>query len=170
MISNQLYELLDNTKNYITNSLGTEKNNYNFYDLGVIVAWVDRIISYLENDFKNKFNGIKKTVEDKKNLLCNKAKPKSQVKQTKYNQCFRDTNNNKNSNIVNEKLDVFTSKDIQQLNNNIINEFTQFSANFVKDDDGKENKTLEYGLFQVANFSRNSYDDSKNFIKFIQKI
>ena len=69
----------------------------------------------------------------------------------------------------NEKLDIFTSKDIQNKNNEILRDFMQFSSNFIKDDDVKENQTLGTKLFLVANISRCSYNHSNLILSQIYK-
>ena len=150
--------MLDNTKNNIINSYNVNKYELN-RDINFTLTWINSIfIHYMENIITN-YNRVKNNIDEEKNILENKNKTKIESKQ-KYN----DNLTRPKSAIPNlmpeiDKLDIFTSKDIQNKNNDIMRDFMQYSANFLKNDDIKENQTVEIRLFFISNISRNSYND-----------
>ena len=162
---NQIISLLDEIRNFIICSYNDNKKN--FYDTNYAIFWIEGILNYFDTMTQNNYNLIKKQIKDKITPLDNKNKSKSNV----YQKGFGSSSVNKEINISsdNDKLDIFTSKDIQMKNNQIISDFMQFSINFIKDDDIKENETLGIKLFKLANISRNSYNNSNVILSLVYK-
>jgi len=150
---NKIIETLADIRRGIIDSYN--KNLNNFKDTNFAFCWINSILVYIDDVHQNKYNLIKKRIKDDMTSL-DKSKAQN------YQQCVGTSQDERKFNIPsdNEKLDIFTSKDIQNRNNDIIRDFMQFSTNFIRDDDVKENQTLGTKLLQVANISRCAYNDS----------
>ena len=164
----EIVTLLDNTKNDIINSFNMNKYQLN-RDINFTLAWINSIfIHYMEKIITN-YNRVKNNIDDEKNFLENKNKTKIESKQKNNDNLTRPKSAISNLMPELDKLDTFTSKDIQDKNNDIMRDFMQYSANFLKDDDIKENQTLGIRLFFISNISRNSYNDSNMILSNIYK-
>ena len=95
-----------------------DKNNKCF-----VCSWMEEILTYIDKMHQEIKNIMNKYITDEKTSL-NKSKEQK---------CY--------------ELDIFTSKDIQDKNNAIKNDFMQFSINFINDEDDKETQTLGTKLF-----------------------
>ena len=72
-----------------------------------------------------------------------------------------DQENNLNQSVHKiEKLDYFTSKDIQEENKEITREFQKEALDYIEDDEEKENKNIAYYLELISNGSRRAYNSS----------
>ena len=77
-----------------------------------------------------------------------------------------DEENNLNQNEQKiERLDFFTSKDIQEENKEITRTFQKEALNHTDDKEEKENKNIAYYLKLIANDSRRAYNSSEKLFK-----
>ena len=60
----------------------------------------------------------------------------------------------------NKRLDIFTSKDIQEENKKITKIFQKEALNYINDDEKIENENIAKFLINVANVSRKAYNNS----------
>lgn len=159
---NLILELLAEIRNNIIDSYN--RNQMHFNDIDITYSWTDSILAYIDDIYQTRYNIIKRQIKDE---IASQNKSKVQ----NYQKIYGTSSESRETNIIwdNEKLDIFTSKDIQSKNNDIIRDFMQFSTNFIKDDDVKENQTLGNKLFQMANISRYAYNDSNVILSFIYK-
>ena len=71
---------------------------------------------------------------------------------------------------INKRLDVFTSKDIQEENKEITRIFQKEALNYIDDNEEEENETIAKFLIKVANVSRRAYNNSNElFIKIFEE-
>ena len=74
----------------------------------------------------------------------------------------------------NKRLDIFTSKDIQEENKKITKIFQKEALNYINDDEKIENENIAKFLINVANVSRKAYNNSNelfiNMFKEFSKI
>jgi hypothetical protein len=124
------------------NNISNFKDNNN---TSFVCSWMEEILTYIDKMHQEIKNIMNKYITDEKTSL-NKSK---------VQKC--------------DDLDIFTSKDIQDKNNAIKNDFMQFSINFINDEDDKENQTLGTKLFQIAKISRYAYNDSNKVLSLIYK-
>ena len=131
---------------YIINSYNNNLSNFKDNNNTCFVcSWMEEILTYIDKMHQEIKNIMNKYITDEKTSL-NKSK---------VQKC--------------DDLDIFTSKDIQDKNNAIKNDFMQFSINFNNDEDDKENQTLGTKLFQIAKISRYAYNDSNKVLSLIYK-
>ena len=141
-----IIEKINIMKKYIINSYNNNLSNFNDNNNTCFVcSWMEEILTYIDKMHQEIKNIMNKYITDEKTSL-NKSK---------MQKCY--------------ELDIFTSKDIQDKNNAIKNDFMQFSINFINDEDVKENQTLGTKLFQIAKISRYAYNDSNKVLSLIYK-
>ena len=158
----RIIETLNEMRSFIIDSYNKHFSQFN--DTDIAISWMESILIYIDTIHQQKYNILKKQIKDEISSL-NKTKTQN------YQKCYGTLPETKeiNKSSDNEKLDIFTSKDIQNKNNEIIRDFMQFSTNFIKDEDAKENQTLGTKLFLVANISRCAYNDSNQILYQIYK-
>ena len=166
-----IISLLNESSTFLANLYNQSLNNCSDYNF--TISLVDSILHYIDNYFETKLKTIIDNIKDLKYSFDNKNKTKIKNK-SKDKDKDKDKDKSKElkknfSYIDFEKDEEYTSKDIQNLNKNIIIEFTQFSTDFIKDDDEIENQTLGTKLFQIANISRNAYNDSDKILSYLYK-
>lgn len=135
----------------------------NSYDID---KWKSKIQNYINYIFEGKDNEIENILITRGIISPEKSKKAVYEKKKQYNKKKEESYEYlQNDNII--KLDVFTSKDIQNSILSITREFEEFSTNFINDDDAIENKTLGEFLLDIANISRQSYNESNKFLKIL---
>jgi len=109
--------------------------------------------------------------DDAKNInLNNSTKTQSQQgknveqKNFPHNSKIQNNNLNQRENKF-DKLDFFTSKDIQEENKEITRIFQKESLNHINDDEEIENENIGHFLKEVALISRNAYNTSNELFK-----
>ena len=141
-----IIEKINIMKEYIINSYNNNLSNFNDNNNTCFVcSWMEEILTYIDKMYQEIKNIMNKYI----------AEEKTSLNKSKVQKCY--------------ELDIFTSKDIQDKNNVIIRDFMQFSINFIRDEDVKENQTLGTKLFLVANISRNAYNESNKVLSLIYK-
>ena len=147
---NQIVSNNINSKEKI-NNLREEKK------IGTIPKPQEYKIAQTSNISKYKVKGISedKTVYIKKQLK-KRVIPESNI----------DEENNLNQNEQKiERLDFFTSKDIQEENKEITRTFQKEALNHTDDKEEKENENIAYYLKLIANDSRRAYNSSEKLFK-----
>ena len=124
----------------------------------------------------------KQSAGDNFNKKSNQNKPLSGSKfyqlnnqNIQQNRQDKDTKLIKKINInQNKRLDIFTSKDIQEENKKITKIFQKEALNYINDDEKIENENIAKFLINVANVSRKAYNNSNelfiNMFKEFSKI
>ena len=141
---------LQNFKNNIKNEIEKSFSSWNFRQYNDIINWKTYIIEFIEILIDSKFKMYQKKVQ------IESFKVPHTINQNKIKEA---------SSMGMEKLNVFTSEEIQKKNKQITTEFEKISYNYDNDDDEIENSTLAEFLQEVANISRIAFNDSNEYIK-----
>ena len=120
-----------------------------------------KIKKQIEDNFKNFKIDYIQDVKDWNNIVIN-------IIETNLDEAFHKISQEKNikSNIKTSNLiEVFTSEEIQLKNKIITTEFEKISYDYYNDYDENENSSIAEFLIEVANISRQAFNDSNKYLK-----
>ena len=108
------------------------------------------------------YQNNKQNIDQNEQVIGTKIHPSINQNIDQYEQTSESKLNKKSNINQNKRLDIFTSKDIQEENKEITRAFQKEALNHIDDNEAKDNETIAKFLIKVAKASRRAYNNSND--------